>query len=243
MLRATIWRDLRWRALAGLMLVALPTAMVAASYAMRASADGLVAESSYLAYLDASWFRSPGPSAVFVIAAIIVSASRSLLGPRNDLAYILALPISRNRWLLSHMAASVAVLASLIVVAHCILVLGAVYGNIAVDIGSLALRMLAIFVAALAWIGVTSGILSIVRTPVIAVLLTLTLSVAVPGRRFQFQLPAQMSPVDLPYWDPWVFVDPRMWIEGVPVASISMSAVLIAAGTMIALIRINRMDV
>src|SRR5215204_2016205 len=116
MLRATIWRDLRWRLLAALLLVAPPAVLVAfAGVQGPRSASGVaVPVSDFLQFLDVSWFHLPGGSAVLLPAAVLLGAAGTLVRPRDDVAYLFALPLPRWRWLLAHAAAAVLALAALV---------------------------------------------------------------------------------------------------------------------------------
>jgi hypothetical protein len=238
MLRATIWRDLRWRLLAAAVLVLLPAAVVAwsdAAHAPRATPGAA-------AYLDAAWFRLPGGSAVFLVAAVLLAAGGSLLRPRGDVAYLLALPQSRRRWLLAHVTMSLAALAALVLVVHLVLATGATHGGGSLALGPMLGRSLAVLAAASVWIGVTVGVLAVVRYPALAVGLVLAAVSALPTSRFRLDLPPRAVPLMLPAWDPWALADPRAWDRGVPVASLLVALAMGTAGMVLALYRIERVE-
>jgi len=242
MLRAAIWRDLRWRMLLAAVPVLVPAALVALSYAARAHGDGGTANGyvGYVGYLDAAWFWLPGASAVFLLAAVIVSSAGSLLRPRGDVAYLLALPVSRTRWLLAHAGMSLAALAGLIVLADAVLAAGAVPSRAPVALVPLLARSLAVWVAAGAWVCVTLGVLSVVRVPPLAALLVL-IAAAGSADHFELTIPARPSPPPLlPAWDPWALADPRGWAHGVPIESLLSAAALALAGLLLALHRLHR---
>ena len=239
MLRATIWRDLRWRLLAASLLVVPPAVLVAWSHAAHAAGP---AAPGHAAFLDVAWFRLPGGSPVFLVAAVLLAAGGSLLRPPADVAYLLALPVSRRRWLLTHAAMSLAALAALIVVAHLVLAAGAWRAGVPLAPGALLARSLAVLIAASAWIGVTLGVLAVVRHPVLAVTLLLSAVVALSPSRFRLDLPPRVGPAMLPPWDPWAFADPRAWDTGVPVPSLLAALVLGAAGALVALHRLERLE-
>jgi hypothetical protein len=238
MLRATIWRDLRWRLLAASLLVVLPTALVAWSQV----AHPHHAVPGGATYLDATWFWLPGGSAVFLVAAVLLAAGGSLLRPRRDVAYVLALPVSRRRWLLTHAAMSLAALAALVLFVHVLLTMGAVRAGAPLAHGPLLARSLAVLAAASAWIGVTVGVLALVRHPALAVALVLGVVAALPPGRFRLDLPPRAEPPLLPAWDPWAFADPRAWDAGVPVASLLAALAFGTAGMVLALHRVERFE-
>jgi hypothetical protein len=242
MLVATIWRDLRWRLIAPLLLVALLGMLVSESY-QRGAGRGAPAPLTYMQYLDVGWFRLPGPNAVFLLVAVLIGAGGRLARRDGDAAYLLALPISRRRWVLSHLVASLASVAVTILALDVVLVAGAVRAGASVDIGALLVRSLATLVAASAWIGVALAVLAFVRYAVLAVTLVLAAVVLMPtSGRFGLQIPAKVTPQILPTWDPWYLADPRAWQHGVPLASLACAALLGVAGTVVALMVTERMD-
>jgi hypothetical protein len=199
------------------------------------------------AYLDAAWFRLPGGSAVFLLAAVLLAAGGSLLRPRGDVAYLLALPLSRRRWLITHVAMSLAALTALVVVVHVVLATGASRADASHGGGSLALgpllaRSLAVLAAASVWIGVTVGVLAVVRYPALAAGLVLAAVLALPTSRFRLDLLPLGVPGMLPAWDPWALADPRAWDTGVPVASLLVALALGIAGMLLALYRLERVE-
>jgi hypothetical protein len=244
MLRATIWHDLRWRLLGALLLVASPAALVAWSYVLQPPRSAAGASAlSYLEYLDAAWFQLPGPSAAFLVAAVLVGAGGVLLRPRTDLTYLLALPVSRRRWLLAHVGMSLAALAALVLVVGLVLAAGAWRAGVPLASGPLLARSLAVLGAAGAWVGVTVGVLALVRSPVLAMVLVLGTVAALPTTRFRLDLPVRQPPPPmLPPWDPWALADPRAWHDGLPFASLLVAAAFGIAGTMLALYLVERFE-
>lgn len=244
MLRATIWRDLQWRLLVALLLVASPAALVARSYTLApqrsiASTTGL----TYVEYLDAAWFWLPGASAVFLPAAVLISAAGVLLRPRTDLRFLLALPLSRRRWLLTNVMASLAALGALVLVVGIILASGAWYAGVPLGIGPLLGRSLAVLVAAGAWVGVTVGVLALVRHPALAAALVLGAVVVLPITRFRLDLPVRPPPPPpLPWWDPWALADPRAWHGSLPLASLLVTIAVGVAGLLIATYQVERFE-
>src|SRR4051812_44669748 len=109
MLKRIIWHDLRWRLLAAATLVAMTAGVVVLGLRLPPRAD-------YLMHLDLAWFNLPGASAVLLPAAVIIASSGTLVRPARDVAYLLTLPVSRDRWVMSHIAAAVFGIALLVVV-------------------------------------------------------------------------------------------------------------------------------
>ena len=244
MLRTTIWRDLRWRLLAALLLVAPLAALIAWSYAVNVRADTGVMRgyATYLAYLDAGWFRLPGPSSAFLLVAVIAAAGRGPLRPRDDFAYLLALPISRRRLLLTQVLTSVAAVAVVVLAAHLILAVGAWSTGAPLAIGPLLGRVLAVTAAASAWVGVTAAAVMLLRHPLLAAIAVLGAVIVLPGNRFRLEIPPSPSAVRLDAWDPWAFADPRAWHGAVPIASLLAAAALAVGGTLVALWTLERLE-
>jgi hypothetical protein len=244
MLRATIWRDLRWRLLAALLVAVPVAALVAWSYAMnmRAGAEAMHGFANALAYLDAGWYHLPGPSAVFLLVAVVLTAGSGPLRPRDDLAYLLALPISRRRLLAAHVVASLAALAMVVLVVDLILAVGAWSAGMPLPLGKLLVRSLAVLAAASPWVCVTAGALMLLRYPVLAMIAVLGTVMVLPVNRFRLDIPATRSPETLAAWDPWAFADPRAWHGAVPIVSLLSAVALGAAGTILALWMLERLE-
>lgn len=240
MLLATIWRSLRWRLLAALLLVALPAFLVAWSFKPLRSEQGHL--STYMQFIDAAWFELPGPNAILLLVALIVTASSRLMRPSAELAYTLALPISRRRWLLAHAGASVAAVAAVQVFIDVVLAIGARHSAQFIELVPLLLRSIAAIAAATAWVGVTIGALGLVRYPVLAAALVLGALELEPHGRFQLQLPVTHAVGSLSAWDPWALADPRAWQGGVPAASIVVALALGLGGLALGMWRMERLE-
>ncbi|HEU4559771.1 MAG TPA: hypothetical protein VFS20_18095 [Longimicrobium sp.] len=241
MLAATIWRDLRWRILGAAILVLVPAALVTVSYVAAPPAErGAL---SYAEFLDTAWFWLPGPSSIYLVVAVIVSAAGTLLRPRRDVAYLLALPVSRARWLLAHAGMSLAALAGLIVLADLVFIAGALKAGAPLPIFPLLARSLAVFVAAAPWVGVTLAVLTLVRFPLIAAVLVLFITGALSPNRCKLDLPVDTPPPPmLPAWDPWALADPRAWSHAVPAESLLSAGAFALAGLLVALFRLRRYE-
>ena len=240
MLLATIWRSLRWRLLAAILLVAAPVSLVAWAY--DAPSNGVVYGGTYMRYVDETWFHLPGGSGIFLLVAVIVSASGRLMRPGGDLAYTLALPISRRRWMLAHAGGSVAAIAVVHLLVDVALVAGAVRVHQPVDAIGLLARTLAVVVAASVWVGVTIGALGLVRYPVLAVTLVLGVLSRTPGGWFRLEMPAKPTSQRLVAWDPWALADPRAWQGEVPLASLALALALGIGGLAVGLYRLERLE-
>jgi hypothetical protein len=240
MLIATIWRSLRWRLLAALVLVAMPAFLVAWSFG--SEKKDAVHFASYTRYIEATWFQLPGPSAVLLLVALIVSASTRLMKPGGELAYTLALPISRRRWLLAHAGAFVVAIAVVQLFVCVVLALGARHSGQPLEIVPLLVRSVGVIAAASVWVGVTIGALGLVRYPVLAAALVLGALELEPHGRFQLQLPVTHSMGMLAAWDPWAFADPRAWQHGVPMASLLTALALGLGGLALGMWRLERLE-
>lgn len=239
MIRPLIWRSLGWRLFASLLLVLPLAALVAASFVTETEPGHR--RDGYLEHLDATWFRLPGACVVFLPVAVLLAAGRAFIR-HHDHAYLLALPVSRHRWLLSQLGAAVAALGMLVGLVHLIFSLGAWWAAAPLAAGPLAARSLAVWSAAAVWAAVTLGVLALVRRPTLAALLVLVPAAVLPPISFRLQLPAVSPSERLPAWDPWAFVDPRAWQSGIPVVSLLLALTLGLAGVLIALHRASRIE-
>lgn len=237
MRRTIIWRSLRWRVLVAALLV-LPLAMLLAG----AYRNTVATMPDYVEYLDGAWFELPGANAIFLLATVIISSGRTLFRPRNDLAYLLALPVSRRRWFGAHAAMSIAALATLIILMNLVFVIGALRADHTAPLGALAIRSALTFAAALPWVGVTLGALGLLRRPVLALVLILGLVILLPTGRFRFELPVRPVTTMLPWWDPWAFADPRAWQGRLPLASLFTAVALGVGGALIARYRLQHYE-
>jgi hypothetical protein len=171
-----------------------------------------------------------------------VTAGSGPLRPRDDLAYLLALPISRRRLLAAHVVASLAALAVVVLVVDLILATGAWSAGRPLALGGLLVRSLAVFAAASPWVCVTAGALMLLRYPVLAMIVVLGTVMVLPGNRFRLDIPATPAPERLAAWDPWALADPRAWHGTVPIASLLSALALGAAGTLLALWMLERLE-
>ena len=243
MLRSAIWRDLRWRVLAALPLVVTPATLVAFSYVVEARRNPPgPAGRGLAAYVDAAWFRAPGASAIFIVAAVLVGTLPTLLRPRADLRFLLALPVTRSRWVAAHFGMSLAALAGLVVLTDLIFVAAAVAGHVPLAPGPLLARSLALLAGASAWVGVALGVASLVRHSALAVVLLLAGIAVLPNEHFRLDLPVRASPPPPPPWDAWLLVDPIAWSTGPPAASLATAAGLGLAGFLLAVERVRRFE-
>ena len=229
MLHVAIWRDLRWRVIPAALLAVVPATLVAFSYPQHG------AGMRYLEYIDAAWFRLPGPAAVFLLVAVLLAAGGSLLRPRRDVAFLLALPVSRRRWLLIHVGLPVAALAAVVLAVALILAGGAWHAGVPLDVAPLLARSLAVLGAASVWVCVTVTTLMFVRHPLLAATIVLGVVSTLPPTLFRLMIPPVESPDMLPSWDPWTLADPRSWAGAFPIASLLASVALSVASVMLAL--------
>ncbi len=241
MLRNTIWRDLRWRLLAAMILMLPLPALLAWSYAARARA-GAAVQPDYLTYLDVGWFHLPGPSAAFLLVAVILGAGSTVMRPRDQVAYLLALPITRRRLLLTHVAASLAALAGMILLSDVILAAGAWSAGVPFPATWVFLRSLGVLAAAVPWVCVAIAAVSAVRYSLLAMVLVLGAVAALPSNRFRLDIPPTSSTSALARWDAWAFADPRAWHGAVPIESMLVAACLTAFGLLFAMHRVERFE-
>jgi hypothetical protein len=244
MLRATIWRDLRWRLLAALLLVGPPAAMVAiaGTQGPRTDTGVIVPLSDFLRFLDASWFHLPGGSAVLLPAAVLLAAAGTLVRPRDDVGYLFTLPLSRRRWLLAHAAAAVLALATLVLLVGVAFAVSAARAGASLSLVALGARSLGVLLAASAWVGPTLFVATLVRRALPTIVTALAALAFGPGDRFRLDIPARESTAMLAAWDPWAFADPRAWHSGVPVLSLLTAAALGVGGLLLAAWRMERME-
>jgi len=250
MIYATIWRDLRWRLVVPALMLAACVGLLQISHDghLHVKHDGVPAAPAsiahdYVRYLDVSWFQLPGPSALFLVLAVLIAGGGRLTRPSSDLAYLFALPISRRRWVASHIAASVAALAMLLLLLDVAFAVDGLRTEGIAAIGALLLRSAGVLVAATAWVCVAVAALALMRYAVLAILLVFGVLALLPGGRFRLDLPARESAEMLPAWDPWAFADPRAWHGAVPVASLLSAAVLGVGATALAMWLVERREV
>jgi hypothetical protein len=241
MLAATIWRDLRWRFAAMLPLVVLIAALAAESFIRRPTQERSTGV-TYSQHLDAVWFWLPGPSAIFLLVAVVLGASGVLLRPRANVAYLLSMPVSRSRWLLSNAAGSAIGVALMILITDGVFVAGAWRSGTSLPLLPLLARSLGVLLAACAWIGVTLAAVALVRSALLALTIVLGTLVLLPTSRFQLEIPPTSNSPPLGAWDPWTFADPRAWQSGIPFESLLSCATLGVGGLAVGLVLLKRYE-
>jgi hypothetical protein len=241
MLRATIWRDLRWRLLAAAILVMPLAALLSWSYAARVRAREAV-YTDYLAYLDDGWFQLPGPSASFLLVAVILGAGSTLVRPRDQVAYLLALPLTRRRLLFTHIGSALSALAAVILLTDVVHAAGAWSAGVSFPAAGVLLRSVGVLAAAVPWVCVTTAVVSVVRYPVLAMTLMLGAAAVLPADRFRLEIPPTPSTSTLAPWDAWAFADPRAWHGAVPIASLLVAAALTGLAVLLASYRMERFE-
>ena len=235
MLNRIIWHDLRWRLLAAALLVGMTAGVIVLGLRLPPRAD-------YVHHLDLAWFNLPGASAVFLPAALIVGSPGTLVRPSRDVAYVMTLPVSRERWVISHIAASLAALALLVVACDILFLVAAWRLDSVLRAGSLMVRSTLLLAAAAAWVPLMVSLTALVRRPIIAVPLAFVLLSFTEANRFRLDIPAEPHNVMLANLDPWAFADPRAWNESIPLASIATAIAMALTGMVMALLLIRRRD-
>jgi len=235
MLKRIIWHDLRWRFLAAAILVGMTAGVIVLGLRLPPRAD-------YVHHLDLAWFNLPGASAVLLPAALIIGSPGTLVRPSRDVAYVMTLPVSRERWVISHIAASFAALALLVIACDILFVVAGWTLDSVLRVGSLTARSLLLLAAAGAWIPLMVALTALVRRPVIAVPLAFVLLSFTRGNRFRLDIPAEPHAAMLASLDPWAFADPRAWNGSIPVASIATATGMALTGILVALFLIRRRD-
>jgi hypothetical protein len=235
MLTRIIWHDLRWRLLAAAALVGATAGVVILGLRLPAGAD-------YLSGLDLAWFNLPGASAVLLPAAVIVGSPGTIVRPSRDVAWLMTLPVSRVRWVMSHIAASVMALAILLIACDVIFIIGARSVNATLRIGPLLARSALVLLAAGVFTPATIALTALVRRPVIAIPAAFILLSLLETSRFRLEIPAKPYGAMLPGMDPWALADPRAWNGAVPWTSIAMALGIAGIGTVAALYLFSRRD-
>ena len=250
MIYATIWRDLRWRLIVPALLLAACVTLTQLSFEghLHVTVAGAVPASAsvargYIHYLDIAWFQLPGASALFLVIAVLIAAGGRLTRPSSDLAYLFALPISRRRWVMSHIGASVAAVATLLLLLDVLLVIDALRSAQEIALGALLVRSAGVLAAASVWVCIGVAALALTRYAVLAMVLVFGALALLPGGRFRLELPAKESARMLSTWDPWAFADPRAWRGTVPVESLLVAIGLGLGATMLAIWLVERREV
>lgn len=202
----------------------------------------LPARADYVHHLDLAWFNLPGASAVLLPAALILGSPGTLVRPSRDVAYVMTLPMSRERWVMSHIAASVAALALLVIGCDFLFAIAGWRLDSVLRIGPLLVRSMLVLVAAAAWIPLMISLTALVRRPIVAVPLAFVLLSFTNANRFRLDIPAVPHSVTLATLDPWAFADPRAWNGNVPFASIATAMGMAVTGMVVALFLIRRRD-
>ena len=233
MLKRIIWHDLRWRFLAAAILVGMTAGVIVLGLRLPPLAD-------YVHHLDLAWFNLPGASAVLLPAALIIGSPGTLVRPARDVAYVMALPVSRERWVMSHIAASVAALALLVIACDILFLLAGLALDSILRVGPLIARSFLLLAAAAAWIPLMVSLTASVRRPIVAVPLAFVLLSFTAGNRFRLDIPAEPHDAMLASLDPWAFADPRAWNGSIPFASIVTAVTMALTGILLALFLIRR---
>ena len=200
----------------------------------------LPARADYVHHLDLAWFNLPGASAVFLLAALIIGSPGTLLRPSRDVAYVMTLPVSRGRWVMSHIAASVAALTLLVVGCDVAFVVAGLTLDSIVRVGPLIVRSLLLLAAAAAWIPLMVSLTALVRRPIVAVPVAFVLLSFTRTNRFRLDIPAEPHTAMLAGLDPWAFADPRAWNGTIPVASVATAVAVALTGILVALFLIRQ---
>jgi hypothetical protein len=235
MLKRIIWHDLRWRLLPAAILVGMTAGVIVLGLRLPARAD-------YVQHLDLAWFNLPGASAVLLPAALIVGSPGTLVRPSRDVAYVMTLPVSRERWVMSHIGAAVAALTLLLIACDLLFVVAGVTQDSIIRVGPLLARSLLLLAAAAAWIPLMVSLTALVRRPIVAVPLAFVLLSFTRANRFRLDIPAEPHKVMLAAMDPWAFADPRAWNGSIPFASIATAIAMAVTGMLVALFLIRRRD-
>lgn len=235
MLKKIIWHDLRWRFLAAAILAGMTAGVIVLGLRLPARAD-------YVRHLDLAWFNLPGASAVLLPAALIIGSPGTLVRPPRDVAYLMTLPLSRERWVMSHIAASVAALALLVIACDMLFIVAGWRLDSILRLGPLVLRSLLLLVAAAAWIPLMVSVTALVRRPIVAVPLAFVLLSFTRTNRFRLDIPAEPHNAMLGNMDPWAFADPRAWSGTIPVASIATATAMALTGILVALFLMRHRD-
>jgi hypothetical protein len=242
LLRSIVWRELRWRMLAALALVLPHAGLIAVSALTPEHRRAAGVGDDFGAFFDVAWFRAPGPGAILLVAAVILAAGGSLIRPRGDVAYLLALPLSRRRWLLEHLATPLAGVGGVLVAVDLVFAAAALRGGASVPVAGLLLRSLLMLAACAPWIALTVGAVALLRHALPAAVLVLSAAAFLPGDRYRLEVPPVVAAAGIAPWDPWFLADPRAWSGGLPARSVATAVLLALGGCAIGLNRIERYE-
>lgn len=240
MIRAILWRSLRWRLLGAALLVVPLALLVAVMYEFREQSGATI--SGYLPWLDAAWFDVPGGSAIFLLAAVIVSALRSLTLPSQDVAYMLSLPVSRTRWILLHAGAAAGALGLLVAVTALIFLVGAARSPDTMPVVALLTRAALVWLASLVWIGPTLALQVVVRRAWVATLAMIGLMMWAPGSPFRLEIPPTAATGAPAKWEPWLIADAGTWGAWAPMESFAVAAAIGIGGLVLAIVMFERFE-
>ena len=254
MLYAMAWRDLRGTFIGTAIFITVLATTIAFAFklAMAAAARGesnltwaqiARAPHAYVQFLDAMWFRVPGPSFLIAIAAVLIATALPLRRSAPDTSFILLLPLKRSEIL----AARFIVFAGLMfALSFAVLFIFVLTGWVALGqsypIGRALGVMLLFTIGSLAWGGVSAAIASFVHRA-IAVAIVFTMIFLVPLNFFQLTIPPTLGPGVGQAWNMWAMTDPSLWFPGIPWAQLGLTLVVALAGWLIALKRFEAIDV
>jgi hypothetical protein len=198
---------------------------------------------AYERFVDAMWFRVPGPSFLIALAAVLIATAIPFRARGRDTQFLLLLPLKRREILWSRVVVFTALMFGLSVTVSLIFVLT---GLLALDrtypIGKALGATVLFTIGSLGWGGISAAIASFVHRA-IAAAIVLTMIFFVPLNLFQFTIPPTLGPGLGQKWNPWAMTDPSLWFPGVPWTQIALTLALALAGWFISVRRLESIDV
>lgn len=255
LLYAMAWRDLRgsFVAVAIFVLVLALACAFAFKLGIDAAASAAAKNPSWAAlarephayerFVDAMWFRVPGPSFVIALAAILVATGIPLRARGRDTQFALLLPLKRREILSARIVVFAVLMFALSLTVSLIFLLT---GRFALDrsypIGK-ALGVAVLFtIASLAWGGLSAAIASFVHRAIAAAIVMVAIFF-VPLNLFQFTIPPTLGPGAGQRWNMWAMTDPSLWFPGVPVTQVGVTLVVAIVGWFTAVKRLESIDI
>jgi hypothetical protein len=254
MLYAMAWRDLRGTFIAAAIFVTVIAASAAFAFklAMVATVQGATNPSwaqlarephAYERFLDAMWFRVPGPSFVIAIAAVLVATAIPLRARGSDMSFLLLLPLRRRAVLGTRIVVFAALMFALsLAVSLVFVLLGWLALGQTYPVGKAIGVTILFTIGSLGWAGVSVAIASFVHRA-IAAAIVLTIIYLVPLNLFQLTIPPTLGPGAGQKWNLWAMTDPSLWFPGIPWTQIAVTLVAAVAGWIIAVKRLEAIDV